>query len=194
MKKIALTFDDGPNPKNTPKILDILKEMDVKATFFVIGKYVHEYPNIVRRIHNDGHLIGNHTYSHTDDFGKCSISISKVTGKVPRFVRVPYLDKNILKKCRHLLGKMVVVGASDISYDWKDIPASKIIKNVMKDVKDKSIVLLHDGDDKRDLSRSDALVEALPTIIQRLTADWFKLVRIDDRGFMDGNPSIEVIE
>lgn len=69
--KIALTFDDGPNPTITPLILDILKEKGVKATFFLLGKRVEQFPAVAERIRDEGHCVGNHTYSHINDFDKC---------------------------------------------------------------------------------------------------------------------------
>ena len=74
-KLVALTFDDGPNPVFTPLILDVLKNMNVKATFFLLGKRVEQFPNVAREVKNEGHCIGNHTYEHRDDFERAQTVI-----------------------------------------------------------------------------------------------------------------------
>src|SRR3954469_17105869 len=98
---IALTFDDGPDPVYTPKLLDLLREKDVKATFFVVGRRADQYPEIVRRAWLDGHLVANHTWSHNSLFcflmpgrlraeiGRCTESIRRSCGFAPRLFRSP---------------------------------------------------------------------------------------------------------
>lgn len=99
---ILLTFDDGPVAKNTSTILDVLKEHGIKAVFFVIGKQAEQHPEIIKRIHKEGHAIGNHSYSHSNvlpffrskklrrDFEKCEKIIQELTGKKPLLVRPPF--------------------------------------------------------------------------------------------------------
>lgn len=100
-RKIAITFDDGPHPYYTEQLLDGLKERGVKATFFVMGKNVEQYPELVERMHNEGHLIGNHTYSHIqlnrgngdsfkEELIKTSELIEELTGQEVQYVRPPY--------------------------------------------------------------------------------------------------------
>lgn len=107
-KVVALTFDDGPNPYATPQILDILKSENVKATFFLVGKWVEKYPELARRIVDEGHTIGGHTYTHGDmsgiehgdnsgtwgDFKKGNDAILRVTGVSVKYVRVPQFGYN----------------------------------------------------------------------------------------------------
>lgn len=92
--KIALTFDDGPNPFWTRKILDVLEKYSIKANFFILGKWAEKYPGIVKETFNRGHLIGNHSYSHPKkgyaDFEKAEEIIFNITGVHTRFIRPPY--------------------------------------------------------------------------------------------------------
>jgi peptidoglycan/xylan/chitin deacetylase (PgdA/CDA1 family) len=101
VKKVAITFDDGPNPEYTEKLLDGLKERNVTATFFLIGSEVKEYPDIVKRMDEEGHLIGNHTYEHVNlcetdtnqvkwQVEQTNDLIYEVTGKRPVYIRPPY--------------------------------------------------------------------------------------------------------
>ncbi len=100
-KEVALTFDDGPEEEWTPKVLDILKQKNVKATFFVIGTQAQKYPAMLRRINAEGHVIGNHTFDHGDltkldthqvaqEIEKCALIIHGIIGKTPRLVRPPF--------------------------------------------------------------------------------------------------------
>lgn len=96
-KDIAITFDDGPNPYFTQKILDILDSFNVKATFFVIGIRCLEYPEILKEIKQREHLIGNHTFSHkSGDFEMCNNEIARVIGEVSNYVRPPFRCKEWL--------------------------------------------------------------------------------------------------
>jgi peptidoglycan/xylan/chitin deacetylase (PgdA/CDA1 family) len=138
---VAITFDDGPNPKVTPLLLDILKEKDVKVTFFLIGARVEEYPEIVKRIVAEGHDIGNHSYTHKrlaqllrergSDEAFLEIkkghevikNIAGITDKELLYFRPPYLDwdENIGDLAKALYGDRIVLAHSDIGdYDWGD--------------------------------------------------------------------------
>ncbi len=100
-KKVALTFDDGPDPDYTEMLLDGLKKRNVKATFFLLGKQAEAYPDIVKRMHKEGHMIGNHSYDHVNlanlsktDAAKqirmTSEAIHKITGEYPQYLRPPF--------------------------------------------------------------------------------------------------------
>ena len=100
-KKVALTFDDGPNPEYTEKLLNGLRERGVKATFFLLGAEVEKYPDIVKQMYEDGHLIGNHSYEHVNlstlsdaeavqQVDKTNQAISRITGENPEYIRPPY--------------------------------------------------------------------------------------------------------
>lgn len=155
-KSIALTFDDGPHPENTPRILDILKDKGVKATFFVIGKNAEKYPDLLRRIDAEGHIVGNHSYSHnqliaffskerlTNDLAKCSAAIDQILGRKPKLFRPPFGVTNpryaaVLKDLN-----MQSIGWSLRSFDTRAKNKYQLIQNVISKLQKRDIVLLHD--------------------------------------------------
>lgn len=151
-KKVALTFDDGPDPYYTEKLLDGLKARNVRATFFVTGAHAQEYPEIIKRMDEEGHLIGNHTYSHIqlrtsnrnkfkEELKKTSEIISEITGNEVQFVRPPYGTWD--KKLEQELNMFPVLWDID-PLDWCRSDASCITRNVVGKVKDNSIILMHD--------------------------------------------------
>src|SRR5258706_6086879 len=101
INKVALTFDDGPNPFYTLKILDILDSYNIKGNFFILGKWAEKYPNIVQEIFTRGHLIGNHTYSHPSigngDFEKAEKVIQNIIGVQTNFIRAPYFHTHLCR-------------------------------------------------------------------------------------------------
>lgn len=153
--KIALTFDDGPN-ENTREILDILKENNVKATFFCIGKNIEKHPDILRRIAEEGHLIGNHSHSHSDYFDfytKCKIVkelretdnlVEEITGKKPNFFRPPYGVTTPSMRRALQLTKHKVIGWNIRSMDGVSQNANRIFNRVLNQLSPGSVVLLHD--------------------------------------------------
>ena len=151
-KYIALTFDDGPSRKYTPILLDGLKERGVYATFFLMGKNIEGEEDIVKRMSEEGHLIGNHSYEHiqlTKAGAKAVCEavehtqehIEAITGKRPEYIRPPYGDWN--EELEEEIGMTPVLWSLD-SLDWKLKDTGKIIRQVLKDVKDGDIILLHD--------------------------------------------------
>ena len=160
---ITLTFDDGPNKEMTPKVLDVLKENNIKATFFLIGKNVEQHPDIVKRIIDEGHIIANHTYSHSGIFpmstGKqvdcelanCDEAIKKATGKSPALFRPPFGVTN------PIIGRAVKKrGYRTIGWSIRslDTVKSRSREDVCRGVVDKlhpgAIILLHDRCEKAD--------------------------------------------
>ena len=151
-KYIALTFDDGPSRKYTPILLDGLKERGVHATFFLMGKNIEGEEDIVKRMNEEGHLIGNHSYEHIQltKAGAKAVceavehtqeQIEAITGKRPEYIRPPYGDWN--EELEEEIGMTPVLWSLD-SLDWKLKDTGKIIHQVLKDVKDGDIILLHD--------------------------------------------------
>ncbi len=196
-KYVALTFDDGPNPIYTPEILNILNEKNVKATFFLIGKNVEDYPEVARRIVNEGHTIGSHTYSHrsliplsvkgTDyEIKKAEAAIEKVTGVRPTLFRPPRgvyssYARKLLKNQRYTL---VLWDLSAI--DWAELAPKEIVSNVVNNVKPGSIILMHDSGDliKYRGGNRYSTVRALPEIIDKLRAQGYEFVTIDQMIFL----------
>ncbi|MCF0062253.1 polysaccharide deacetylase family protein [Dyadobacter chenwenxiniae] len=156
-KSIALTFDDGPDPETTPRILDMLREKNVKATFFVIGKRAEKHPELLLRIDEEGHIVGNHSYSHhyliaffsteklKNDLDRCSGIIAGILGKTPKFFRPPFgvTNPRYARVLRNL--KLDSVGWSLRSLDTKARNKYEIINRVISAVNAKDIILLHDN-------------------------------------------------
>ncbi|MCL2718949.1 MAG: polysaccharide deacetylase family protein [Lachnospiraceae bacterium] len=151
-KKVAITFDDGPHPRYTEPILDGLKERGVVATFFITGDHAEKYPEIVKRIHDEGHLIGNHTYSHiqltkynleefADELSLTSQIIADITGAETLFVRPPYGLWDIRLEAD--LNMFPVMWTID-PRDWARTNVTGIVNDVVNKVKPNDIILLHD--------------------------------------------------
>lgn len=185
-KKIALTFDDGPHPKITPEILNILDKYSVKATFFVIGVNVKNYPNELEMIYQKGHEIGNHTYSHSilKSMSKNEIEkeISDAENQVKEIcdcdinlLRPPCgIYDNTLEKIAEEKDAKIVLWALD-THDWAHASYEKIVKNVLKNVKDGDIVLFHDY-----VSGEYNTPKALDTIIPILLENGYEFVTVSE--------------
>ena len=178
-KAIALTFDDGPSDY-TEMLLDGLDEYKARATFFVIGSKAEKNPEIVLRAHSDGHLIGNHTYSHID-FYKSSLEdvknnitkgadvIESITDVRPIFLRAPYGNVNFIQ-LKQLDSFFVHWSAS--TYDWFKEDEEYIYKRIMKSAKDGAIILMHDT--------KEVTVKAVLRAIPELQEQGYEFVRVDD--------------
>ncbi|MCI8890430.1 MAG: polysaccharide deacetylase family protein [Eubacterium sp.] len=178
-KKIALTFDDGPDSEYTPMLLDGLAERNVKATFFVIGKQAEAQPEVMERLVKEGHLIGNHTYNHVDiqhmtasaakeEILKANEIIAKYTGEEPCFLRPPFgsgssrLEKEI---------EMIPVLWTIDTMDWSCQNESRICSTVYREIKENSIILMHD--------EYPTTVRAALSIIDKLQKDGYEFVTVD---------------
>lgn len=151
-KKVALTFDDGPDPKVTRQILETLQKHDAKATFFMLGSRVEYYPDIVTEMKDAGHELGNHTWTHADltklgperiakEIEKTSAIIEEVTGQKVEAFRPPYGAIN--NSVNEMTGLPIVLWDVD-TLDWKYRDPARILKVVKEHVKDGSIILMHD--------------------------------------------------
>ena len=179
-KKIALTFDDGPHPYYTEQLLKGLRERGVKATFFITGKNVEAYPEIVKEIYDDGHLIGNHTYSHTQltsknedafrqELIKTNEVIREVTGEDTIYVRPPYGSWN--KEFEKELNMFPVLWTID-PLDWCSSNVSYIVNTVCSKVGENDIILMHD--------QYKTTVTAALTIVDELTKEGYEFVTVDE--------------
>ncbi|HHW68934.1 MAG TPA: polysaccharide deacetylase family protein [Tenericutes bacterium] len=151
VKKIALTFDDGPG-KYTNKLLDILKKNDIKATFFVLGSKAKNNPDILLRMKEEGHQIANHSYDHINFFetsneniikniNKTEKTIESIVGEIPNYLRPPY--GNIYDEQKKILDYYLIYWTND-TLDWKFLDKDKVADAIINDSYDGSIVLLHD--------------------------------------------------
>lgn len=196
-KRIALTFDDGPTPPVTDQILDILKAYRVTATFFVNGKLVERFPESLRRIQREHHTVGNHTYTHlflylksrrriAREIDRTQDAIERVTGLRPKIFRCPYGVRwfglfSVLRR-----RGMLAIQWSDTGFDWvKTNAPADIVRKTLKNIRDGSIILLHDGCGALEPEEVDqsATAIALPAIIEEILASGFRFVPVTD--FLD---------
>ncbi|MEG4168683.1 MULTISPECIES: polysaccharide deacetylase family protein [unclassified Microcoleus] len=183
-KAIALTFDDGPWPTTTKQILDILKENNIKATFFWVGRYLQTYPEIGKQVAAAGHAIGNHTWNHqyikynedgaAREIDRTSSLIEELTGIQTSMFRPPGgILNNGLTAYAQKKNYAVVMWSAD-SFDWRTLTES-LIDNVMRQANSGGIVLMHDGGGNR--ART---VKALPDIIARLRKEGYSFVTVPE--------------
>ena len=179
-KKIALTFDDGPHPVYTPMLLDGLKKRGVRASFFILGQGAECYPEVIARMEEEGHLIGNHTYSHMQyssrrelEFGeeliKTNEIVKDITGQDVMFVRPPYGSWN--KKYETQLNMFPVLWSVD-PLDWTTTNVTKIVKAVVSKAGENDIILLHDC--------YASTVTATFEIIDILQKEGYEFVTVDE--------------
>ena len=187
--KVALTFDDGPDPRYTPKILDKLKKHGVKATFFVMGARANAHKEIIKRMANEGHEIGNHSYWHPNfpketvdrrswEINETDKVLQSIAGYKPRLFRAPYgaLNDELVQRLSEM-NNIAVTWSVDTT-DWLQLTAEQIQKNALGNVHPGAIILMHDGGDwTMDLSGT---VEALDTIIPKLKKDGMQIVTVPE--------------
>ncbi len=185
-KKIALTFDDGPHPRYTGEILDILGEYDIKATFFVIGENVELYPDLIEREIAEGHEIGNHTESHKSllkadraeisrEVGVLGDSLREKFGYAASLLRPPggqYTEA--LAEYAKENSQKIILWSVD-TRDWAHTSVSGIRENVMKNTSDGSIILFHDY-----VAGKSPTPEALRSVIPELLAKGYKFVTVSE--------------
>lgn len=185
-KKIALTFDDGPHD-NTEKILEVLKKYNVKATFFCIGKHVEKYPEIVKKIDQEGHLLGGHTYSHHTLFPFFPIKkikkelldsndiFYKIIGKKPLMFRPPYGVTNPLVASGIKKAGLKVIAWSIRTLDTVKGDFESVKKNVDKQISPGGIILLHDS-----TAGIELVTEQLIVYVQSLGYSFVELDKVID--------------
>ncbi len=191
VKKIALTFDDGPDGRYTPEILDILKEKHVKATFFLVGRNMKKFPAVTKRIIKEGHCIGNHTYDHSHMLGKSFRSIYKnilknesisdsLGGKSAKLFRPPWglISDNQIDSLNFYGFKIIPWDIN--SRDWsKESNPEDIVRIVTSQAQNNDIVLFHSADYALKESRINT-VKALPAIIDILRAKRFIFIKVNE--------------
>src|SRR5438105_824035 len=200
-KQLAITFDDGPDPTWTPKILDGLKEKNVPATFFVIGLSANKWPQILRREYAEGHEIGNHTYSHPDwespnlsatqirwELNLTERLIESIVAAKPLLFRPPYgIDHQpeFAEEVAHLPTAQemgyIIIGQKVDPHDWSQLspgvalPHATIVENALREAPEGNIILLHDGGGNRSQT-----VLALPQLIDALRAQGYEFVSVPE--------------
>lgn len=213
-KKVAISFDDGPNPKYTGKILEILNKHDVKAAFFLIGQNASMYPELTKRIYKEGHEIGSHTFTHTDvmsisekqleiELNSTQRVIQGITGHSVIMFRPPFLSinegphelptKKVLDQILRIQDFGYTVVSSTIDpQDWSGKSAEEIVKESTENIENGHIILLHDSGGDR-----TPTIEALPKIIEWLKANGYSIVPVTELVGMERSvvmPSVEKTE
>lgn len=183
IKRIALTFDDGPHPYYTEQLLDGLKERGVVATFFVTGEHASLHPEIIKRMWAEGHVIGNHTYSHmqlrqdnkaafSKELQQTNQVLKELTGEDVVYVRPPYgsWDKELEKELN-----MIPVLWSVDPLDWCTENVQTVVRRVKEKVTENSIILLHDY--------FDTSVTAALQIVDELLKEGYEFVTVEEMLF-----------
>ena len=179
-KKIALTFDDGPHPRYTEELLDGLAERNVKATFFLLGQNIEGREEIIRRMAEEGHLIGNHTYYHVDitkleeeeacrEILDTSEKITAITGYPVEYIRPPFGNWDKELECEVM---MLPIFWSVDTLDWTTRNTDQIVQKVVTDIEENDIILMHDS--------YDSTVKAALRIIDLLQAEGYEFVTVDE--------------
>lgn len=189
LKRVALTFDDGPDKKYTPLILDVLKKREVKATFFVVGIQVAKYGDVLKRITAEGHAIGNHSWDHADltkrtaeqiaeQIGKTDNAIHKALGTGTDLFRPPYgAADDKVKKSAEAAHQHLVQWTVD-TRDWAGTTPEEILEKVKKQTKPDGIILMHCFGGKN--GKLDNTVEALPKMIDYLKEEGYTFVTVPE--------------
>ena len=183
-KQIALTFDDGPHPTLTPRILEILAQYDIPATFFMVGQNVLNYPEAARAVIEAGHEVGNHTFTHPhisnlgekaifDEIGRCEDALEELCEYRPHLLRTPQgaLTPS-LEKCLKDDDYILILWSLD-TRDWEHKSTAHLIRTVLENVQAGDIILMHDF-----IGHNSKTPEALEKIIPALLAEGYEFVTV----------------
>lgn len=192
----ALTYDDGPNPAATEALLDVLAAHNARATFFMIGKFVRQRPDLVRRVHAAGHLIGNHTETHPwlnrcspaqvrDEMTRCQHALEDTLGAPVHYFRPPHGARRpaVFAVAREL--ELKVVQWNAMGWDWEPIGTDKILRNIDRSLaraRKRGVaanILLHDGWDQALGADRSATIAATNTLLQRWSQQGIQPVTVD---------------
>lgn len=182
-KFIALTFDDGPDIESTDRILDTLAEYDAKATFFMLSKNAEAYPEIAKRVADEGHEIANHSITHADlnavntdrirqEMTESKTVIEQITGENPTLFRPPYGSKNGTVETIAQESDQAIALWSIDTYDWQHRNASRTIEKVKNQVRPGSVILMHD------IHKTTA--DAVPQIMEYLAAEGYEFITMSE--------------
>lgn len=185
-KQIALTFDDGPHPSLTPKILQILAKYNIPATFFMVGQNVINYPSAAKQVILAGHEVGNHTFTHPhianlsekaifDEIGRCEDALEELCEYRPHLLRTPQgaLTPS-LERCLADDDYILVLWSLD-TRDWDNKSTACIVRTVLENIKAGDIILMHDY-----IGYNSKTPEALEQIIPKLLAEGYEFVTVSE--------------
>jgi peptidoglycan-N-acetylglucosamine deacetylase len=188
-RQIALTYDDGPNDPHTLRLLEVLARHDARATFFLIGRYVQQHPEIVREIVEAGHVVGNHTFNHPllifkseaeirQEISQCRAALQEAVGQPSTLFRPPFGGRRpvVLRVARELGLDPVMWNVT--GYDWNAPPASVIERKVGSRIRGGDVILLHDGGQKQMGADRSQTVIATDRLIARYKSEGYEFVTI----------------
>jgi peptidoglycan-N-acetylglucosamine deacetylase len=188
-KQLALTYDDGPNDPYTLRLLEVLAKHQVRATFFLIGRYVRRRPEIVREVAKAGHIVGNHTFSHPllifkpaarveSELQNCTQAITEAVGDHSNLFRPPFGGRRpaVLRSARKLGLEPVMWNVT--GYDWNAPPAEIIERKVARQIRGGDVILLHDGGHLQMGADRAQTVTATDQLITRYKAEGYQFVTV----------------
>jgi peptidoglycan-N-acetylglucosamine deacetylase len=190
-KQIALTYDDGPNDPHTLKLLDVLAKHSVRATFFMIGRYVRQRPDIARAVAQAGHVIGNHTFTHPllifeseartrTQLVDCQRALTDAIGEHSNLFRPPFGGRRpATLRVARVLGLETVMW-NVTGYDWNAPPAAVIEKKVVRQMRGGDVVLLHDGGHRAMGADRAQTVMATDNLIRRCKDQGYEFVTVEE--------------
>jgi peptidoglycan/xylan/chitin deacetylase (PgdA/CDA1 family) len=190
-RQLALTYDDGPNDPHTLRLLEVLAKHDVRATFFLVGRYVRQRPQIVQELARAGHILANHTFTHPNlifcselqtriQVTECSRAIEDAAGQSPKLFRPPFGGRRptTLRVARELGLEPVMWSVT--GFDWDAKPASYVEGKVTGQVRGGDIILLHDGGHREMGADRSQTVIATDHLIARYKAEGFQFVTVPE--------------
>jgi peptidoglycan-N-acetylglucosamine deacetylase len=188
-KQIALTYDDGPNDPHTLRLLEVLAKHQVRATFFLIGRYVQQRPDIAREVAQAGHAIGNHTFTHPlltfrsaseirQELSECNAALRDTLGHDANLFRPPFGGRRpaVLRIARDLGLEPVMWNVT--GYDWNAPPAAEIERKVARQIRGGDVILLHDGGHKEMGADRAQTIVATDHLLTRYKSEGYEFVPI----------------
>ncbi|MGC2477396.1 MAG: polysaccharide deacetylase family protein [Candidatus Sulfotelmatobacter sp.] len=198
-KQLALTYDDGPNDPHTQRLLEVLAKHNVPATFFLIGRYVQQRPDIVREMVTAGHVIGNHTFTHPlltlkrdadvrQELSDCRSQLHDAIGKHSNLFRPPFGGRRpaVLRIARELALEPIMWNVT--GHDWNAPPAAEIETKVKRQIRGGDVILLHDGGHKQMGADRSQTVLATDHLITRYKSEGYEFVTITQ--MLEQKPSL----
>ena len=202
-KQLALTYDDGPNDPHTMRVLEVLARHNVRATFFLIGRYVQQRPEIVREVVKAGHVIGNHTFTHPlltfktaaevrKELSDCRSAIQDAVGEHSNLFRPPFGGRRpaVLRIARELGLEPIMWNVT--GYDWNAPPAVVIEKKVSSQIRGGDVILLHDGGHKQMGADRSQTVLATDHLITRYKSEGYDFATIQQ--MLEGPQALSTIQ
>lgn len=180
---VYLTFDDGPDPDTTPRLLDLLGHYNARASFFILGRQALRYPGLVKRIHQEGHVVGNHTWRHFhplrlssqtafEEVYKTTVLLEDQIGQPVTFFRPPYgFVRPCMREQAQELGQRLLLWDRS-AVDWGWLGRERFITRRLRAVKPDEVVLLHDAVNKH--NKPDAMLNVLPAFLRQKTSEGYR--------------------